>query len=246
MKNLLSAALLLLVSANSAFAWTAAGDRKIANKSAQLAPPDLKLLIDTFPEAYAAGLESARGSEGTPSHRLARGGQLRTALTNEIRGSIAMVRKRGSMYEFVQRLGVISHLVADANNPLHVVSDQELEPSHEDYERFFESRIAKFPTVFYGLERDFRLESYLETMFGRSVRWAPLLREEYFRFGERRRASEFDDRSTGFGIASLAYSHSVTDLVNIYYYIWKEVGGDVRTAAAMQKGNLLLNRQDGR
>ena len=44
-----------------------------------------------------------------------------------------------------------------------------------------------------------------------------------------------------FGIASVCYSRAVTDLVNLYYYIWKEAGGDVRSAAVMRNGNLSLN-----
>ncbi len=31
-------------------------------------------------------------------------------------------------------------------------------------------------------------------------------------------------------MASVCYSHAVTDLVNLYYYIWREAGGDVRSA----------------
>jgi hypothetical protein len=58
--------------------------------------------------------------------------------------------------------------------------------------------------------------------------------EEYFRFGTRRTATDFDDRSTAFGVASLCYSHAVSDAVNLYYYIWREAGGDVRAASALR------------
>jgi hypothetical protein len=64
------------------------------------------------------------------------------------------------------------------------------------------------------------------------------MRGEYARGGN---AAVFDDRSTAFGVASVSYSRAVTDLVNIYYYIWKEAGGDVRSAAVMRGGNLSLN-----
>jgi hypothetical protein len=33
----------------------------------------------------------------------------------------------------------------------------------------------------------------------------------------------------------VCYSHAVTDLVNLYYHIWREAGGDTRSAAAMRK-----------
>jgi len=77
--------------------------------------------------------------------------------------------------------------------------------------------------------------------FERTAKLYPLIDEEYFRFGERRSSADFDDRSTAFGVASVAYSHAVTDLVNLYYYIWREAGGDVRSAAAMKSGNLVVN-----
>ena len=39
------------------------------------------------------------------------------------------------------------------------------------------------------------------------------------------------------------YTGVVTYLisVSVYYFIWKEAGGDVRSAAVMRDGNLLLN-----
>jgi hypothetical protein len=65
--------------------------------------------------------------------------------------------------------------------------------------------------------------------------------EEYFREGVQRTSTDFDDRSTAFGVASVCYSHAVTDLVNLYYHIWRQAGGDVRSAAVMRRGNLVLN-----
>ena len=101
--------------------------------------------------------------------------------------------------------------------------------------------MSQFPTVFYGLDSDFHLGSFLDRTFARGVRFYPLIGEEYFRFGERRSSADFDDRSTAFGVASVAYSHAVTDLVNIYYYIWRQAGGDVRSAVVMKSGNLVVN-----
>lgn len=229
----------------TAFAWTPASDQRIAKKAAALAPPDVRLLIERFEADYKRGLERAQLEEGTAAHRyfvLSRTGQLRQRIERETRAAIDGVRKNEPMSLFVERLGTLVHLMADANNPFHVSnSDPRLGASQNDYEQYFERRLPKFPTVFYGLDRRFTLTSYLDKTFARSAKFYPLVAEEYFRGGTRRTSASFDDRSTAFGIASISYSRAVTDVVNLYYYIWKEAGGDVRSAAVMRDGNLLLN-----
>jgi hypothetical protein len=236
---------LLLLFPLTAGAWTRVSDERIARKAAALAPPDLSMLIDRFEADYRRGLERAQADEGSDSHRyfvLSRKGRLRERIEKETRGAIDAVHKGDPMSTVVERLGGLVHLIADANNPFHVADDNpRLGASQNDYEQYFERRLAKFPTVFYGLDPQFRLGSYLDKTFARSAKFYPLVAEEYFRGGERRTSAAFDDRSTAFGIASISYSRAVTDVVNLYYYIWKEAGGDVRSAAVMRDGNLLLN-----
>lgn len=235
---------LLLVFPLTAGAWTRASDERIAKKSAALAPPDLRLLIERFESDYKAGLSRAQAEEAADKHQyfvLSREGQLRQRIERETRATIDAIRKGDPMSLVVDRLGTLAHLVADANNPFHVANDDpRLAASHNDYEQYFERRLAKFPTVFYGLDPQFQLNTYLDKTFKRTAKFYPLLSEEYFRTGTRRSSVEFDDRSTAFGVASICYSRAVTDLVNLYYYIWKEAGGDVRSAALMRNGNLSL------
>lgn len=239
--------LFLLFLPLTAAAWTRASDERIAKKGAALAPPDLRMLIDRFEGDYRRGLEAAQSDEGSESHHyfvLSRRGRLRERIEKETRGTIAMIRKGDPMSDVVERLGMLAHLVADANNPFHVANGEpRLTASGNDYAQYFERRLAKFPTVFYGLDPRFTLSSYLDKTFARSAGFYPLLRDEYLRGGRIRTSAEFDDRSTAFGIASVSYSRSVSDLVNLYYFIWKEAGGDVRSAAVMRDGNLLLNAQ---
>ena len=236
---------LLLVFPLTASAWTRASDERIAKKSAALAPPDLRTLIERFDSDYKRGLERAQAEEATDAHQflvLSREGRLRERIERETRGTIDAIRKGDSMSLVVERLGTLAHLVADANNPFHVANDDSrLAASHNDFETYFERRLAKFPTVFYGLDPRFQLSTYLDKTFKRTAKFYPLVSEEYFRNGARRTSAEFDDRSTAFGVASICYSRAVTDLVNLYYFIWKEAGGDVRSAALMRDGNLSLN-----
>ena len=226
-------------------AWTRASDERIAKKAAALAPPDLRVLLERLESDYKRGIERAQADEGSESHHffvLSREGRLRERIERETRETIRLIRTGESMHLVVERLGILAHLVADANNPFHVGKDDtRLAASHNDFEQYFERKLAKFPTVFYGLDPKFGLSPYLDKTFARTAKFYPLMSEEYFRGGERRTSADFDDRSTAFGVASICYSRAVSDLVNLYYYIWKEAGGDVRSAAAMRRGNLLLN-----
>lgn len=230
----LALAFLLPVTAN---AWTRAADERIAKKAGALAPPDLRLLIERFESDYKLGIERARAEEAAEPHQQRR---LRERIERETRGIIAAVRGREPMQRVVERLGTLSHLVADANNPFRIRNESP-RPAEEDFIGYFERRMAKFPTVFYGLDRNFLLSTYLDRTFARGAKFYPLLQEEYFRHGERRTSADFDDRSTAFGVASICYSRAVSDVVNLYYFIWREAGGDVRGARVMERSNLLLH-----
>jgi hypothetical protein len=229
------AVLLLFLTPLTANAWTRASDTRIAERSMELAPPDLQLVLKRFAPEFANGLQRAESDEGSEVHHyfvLSRQGKLRERIEQETRGTIAMVRGNQSMALVAEHLGTLAHLVADANNPFHTSdADPRLGLMHDDFEQYFERRMAHFPTVFYGLSPDFQLDAYLDRTVNRSSRLMPLMSEEYFRGGSEHRSVEFDDRSTAFGVASVCYSHAVTDLVNLYYYIWRESGGDVRSAA---------------
>lgn len=203
------------------------------------------MLLEHFESDYKRGLTLAQADEGSEGHRyfvLSRNGRLRERIERETQLVIKAIRSGNPMSDVITRLGVLSHFVADANNPFHIANDDpRLDLSHNDFETFFEQRMAKFPTVFYGLDPAFALSTYLDRTFHRTAAFYPLMSEEYFRFGDRRTGEDFDDRSTAFGVASICYSRAVTDLVNVYYYVWREAGGDVRSERGMRGSNLLLN-----
>ncbi len=240
----LAAAAFLILAPLTANAWTRDSDLRIAQRSRELAPPDLQLVLRRFEPEFTNGIERAESDEGSELHHyfvLSRKGKLRERIEQETRGIVKMIRGRQPMALVAEHFGVLTHLVADANNPFHTSdADPRLGPLHDDFEQYFERRLARFPTVFYGLAPDFQLGGYLDRMVARSSRLSPLLGEEYFRGGETHLSGDFDDRSTAFGVASVCYSHAVTDMVNLYYYIWKEAGGDVRSATR-RRGGVLPN-----
>jgi len=216
--NVLKRAALLLVFLIpiNATAWTRASEQRIAKKASALAPADLRAIIERYNADYQNGL--ARASTGM---------ELRAQIQAETNAAISAARSRKPLSELVEHLGVLAHLVADANTP-----------ARGDYEHYFERSMKKFPTVFYGLDTNFNVPRQLDRTFHRTTKFNPLVEMEYDRAGS---SEAFDDRSTAFGIASVCYSHAVTDLVNLYYFIWKEAGGDVRSATGLRRGNLLLD-----
>ncbi len=211
----------------TAFGWTRTVDFRIARKAAEMSPPDLHVVLKKFGKQYTKGVDRALGEDGTNMHRER---LLRTRIEEETNLTIKMIRSNEPMAMIAERLGYLVHLVGDANNPFYVTRDDGLEPSRDDFARYVERRMEVFPTVSYGIDRNLALGSYLDRVFARTEKLAPLMSEEYFRGGSRRTSAEFDDRSTAFGVASITYSHAITDAANLFTYIWKKAGGDVRAA----------------
>src|SRR5438105_11190217 len=162
--------LLLILFPLTANAWSPASDHQIADRAARLAPHDLCLLIEHRHKMYASGVDYGNREEIGDPHRV----HLRERIEKETRGVIGMIRSNQPLSQVVARLGLLAHLVGDANNPFHVSTGEDLEASHGDFEHYFERRLERFPTVFYGLKPQFELPKYLDRTFARTARLSPL------------------------------------------------------------------------
>src|SRR5690606_26109616 len=87
-----------------------------------------------------------------------------------------------------------------------------------------EAQSGKFPVVFYGWHtaiRDLDLPSYLEIRQEEIAGLSARFRQS----SELPKRSEDVDVSPEFGFASIAYSRAVTDVANVWLYVWMSING---------------------
>ena len=234
----LGTAILTLVAtltAAPAASWTSGTQRAIAETAGKIAPPDLARQIEKHRRSLVEGsLEPFR--DGRPAlHLLEPGGELAENLAAETAQAIRAIELHRPFEEVVYRLGRLSHWAADANQPLNVSSADPRERTYfADFAHYAESAQDRFSVVFYAEGRDLAgprpVEGLLERTRRRGLALYPMIGREYLRVGRVDGRRLFDDRSTAFGVAALAYSHAVSDAAALFRYVWLEAGGaDPRT-----------------
>jgi hypothetical protein len=92
---------------------------------------------------------------------------------------------------------------------------------------FVAGQYARFSVVFHGYHEQILagdIRSFVASRTAENEKLSARLR----------RSSELPDRTTAvetspqYGVASISFSHAVTDVANVWYYIWKEAGGDLQ------------------
>ncbi|HYO14553.1 MAG TPA: hypothetical protein VE685_15260 [Thermoanaerobaculia bacterium] len=213
-------------------AWTPGTQLTIAREAARLVPADLARQIEKHRRAFEEGA-TAPFQDGDPARHMKNpdgSGSLDQVILEEVARAIAAIQNHRPFEEVIRQLGVVSHYVADANNPLATsAADSEEARYFVDYLRYAESAEPRFPLVFYGirpgLEQRKSVSPLLAETFRRGRELYPLVGREYRRVGFASGVGRFDDRSTAFGAASISFSHAVTDVALVLRYIWVTAGG---------------------
>jgi hypothetical protein len=239
---------LALLPAGPAAAWTPKTQLAIAREAARLAPPDLARQIDRHRREFEAGV-LAPFEDGDPARHMKNedgSGTLDRVLADEVAAAIADIRGHRPFADVVRRLGAVSHYLADANNPLATsAADTEEGRYFIDYLQYAETAEPRFPLLFYGirpgLEARRDVSSVLAETLGRGRELYPMIGREYRRIGYASGRGRFDDRSSAFGVTSIAFSRAVSDVVVVLRYVWiKAGGGDDRSRLPAGGTRLLL------
>ncbi len=235
-----------------AAAWTPKTTVAIAEQALILAPPHLGRQLERYKSRFRDGVLAPFKQPGGTNQGLALAPDvLEQALVREAQNAIKAIEGHVSFDEVIFRMGFIASYMAAANYPLlGQVTSPTSPPYSADYPAFVKSAFPRFSVVFYGsgrmVESREALETLIESAFRRSREARPLISLEYERIGIPKGVELFDDRSTAFGVSSMAYSHAVSDVIAILRYIWLAAGGiDSNNLLPLDEDQLILLNPGG-
>jgi hypothetical protein len=203
----------------------------LVDEAVRLMPGSLRLALETHREDLLRGMLGPMVDEDGPQHRPPWDqGTLDRRVEAEIAALLAAMESATSFREIAGHFGAIAHFVADAGFP-PAVSRRGGDGRYTHFSKFCESRREKFPVVFYG-HRDELLElgdftAFTVAVMERAAAEDIELARAYARAGDPPDPAAFDDRSVPFAVASLSYSRTFTDIVNVWLAAWNRGGGDM-------------------
>ena len=254
MRSLLLAVTLVLVpgAASSSHAWTPELRARLAEEAARLAPPDLYRQLVRNREAYRLGVAEPDRRDPADLHEANPDGSGRLAerVQDAVEQAILSIAAPRPFNEISYRLGVVAHYVTDLNDPLQTDrSDPQEARFAADFRDYVVSAEPRIRPVFYGFRAGFETDRDLRILIGSSLErsrgFYPMVGREYRRVAFARGRAAFDDRSTAYAVASLSYSHAISDIAEVLRYIWRSAGGiDSRPRVPIRGRNVVLLSPD--
>lgn len=227
----LAVTLALASLAPAARAWTPATRARMTIEAVGFMPASLRLALDGYREAILRGALEAMTEEDAPAHRPPwDSGTLDQEVASRADALIRSVRERAPFHEVARRFGELAHFVADTGFPPNAGGPTGA-ARYAHFAELCESRREKFPLVFYGHEEPFLSRGDFRGFAQRALERARSedreLARAYAAAGDTLDGFAFDDRSVPFAVASLSYSHTVTDIVRAWLAAWRRAEGDL-------------------
>lgn len=220
-----------LGAAPAARAWSPEMRVRMADEAVRFMPASLRLVLESRRDVLLrAMLEPLTRPDRAPLLPPWTGGTLDRSISGEAQALIDGLRQGGSFDDAIAGFGRLALYTEEAGFPPGM-GDDVPEERRRHFTGFCDSRLPRFPLVFYGhaqpdLDRGDFLGFARATM-QRSREEDAHLARAYAKAGSPPDPSHFDDRSVPFAVASLAYSRTVTDIVRVWLAAWRAAGGDL-------------------
>ena len=220
----------LIGAAPAADAWTGPTRVQMVDDAIKMMPPTLRGVLVRRRQDVLRGMLEPMTHEDGPAHRPASdGGSLEGSIDEATRSLVRSVGP-GSFHEVARRFGSLAHFVADAGFPPGAATKPD-ERRYAHFATFCESRRPRFPLVFYGHDNAALargdLRGFARGILARSRDQDADLARAYAAAPSWSDPVAFDDRSVPFAVASLSYSHAVTDIVQAWLEAWSQSHGDM-------------------
>jgi hypothetical protein len=216
-------------------AWTDATRLRMVQDALKATPPALNTILERYREDLERGVIEPSQHEGEEVHYQHADGSAGLAAAGVVRKESevrALLQEGRSLQRFAFEMGVLAHLISDVGFPLNASDADPREPLYrEAYRAYIEKYLAKIPFVLETPDSE-ALESgnllgYMMSSSRQAAEGYALIGPAFKDDGTPRTPAALDLRSVPFGIASLAYSRTVTDIVQVWRHLWASVHGDM-------------------
>jgi len=219
------------VPASDAAAWEAETRLAMTDEAVRFMPTSLRIALERYRKDLLGGALQPLTAEGSAPHRPPWfEGSLDRQVERAAADIVAGVEQAVSFDELARRFGTLAHYVADAGFPPGAAGAGGAD-HYAHFAQFCESRRERFRLVFLGHGELETGESGFAALTLAALERARHedgeLARAYAKAGTPPDPSHFDDRSVPFAVGSLAYSHSVNDIVRAWLTVWKAAGGDM-------------------
>ncbi len=217
--------MLVLLAPLSLFAYGPKTVQRMTDDSLRLAPRALRSALTSYRADLDRGVEaSLEGYAGAPR------GELLDALQKEAGTIPGLFASHSPFSAVATHFGRTAGLIFLLNDPMMIKGDPRALQVRSDYYAYIERKLPLLVVTFDGYDTppmNGDVRDYMEYRLAKERRYQTAVLFCYFPNGRRVSSTTFDDRSNAFGVAQLILSHAVSDTAKTWFYLWKEMDGDV-------------------